>query len=811
MQQPLDKQFTDLRLGLVTEAGFLNSPEGSTTDEANFRLLVDGSRRRRRGVRLETGGTNDYLPNTVQNTDAVSEGEWRNAGGDPDSDLIALQLGQYIYFFKNTGDTLSTQQLGFRLNLFPYFSKASGSEYATYPVSFASGNGVLLVCGRYIDPLYLEYDPATEDITPHRFSIYERDFQTLKEGGVAFNTEPTTLTDIHKYNLRNRGWKEADITTYEAGASKYPALGMLWYKGYARAVDGTTYINEDGVKAFNWEKMEAEPFGNASAPTGSLLINPFDTTTAYQTQPNRFEIQTGWTRTDLGSTWTVTITTDSAHGLSVGNPFIIEGNQFLYTWDEPEPGLPSAPDFPWSLDGEYTVASAPTSTTLTFTFDEPTNFAGFDDQYNTLGFVYTGSGLSNPSTGYTTEERPQVCGWYAGRAWFAGIEHPNLVDRIYFSRLQYPGERTMGECYQRNDPTDETFNSLLPDDGGTIVISDLGKVQGFLEFNGSWLVFTNEGVWEIRGNRGVFTADNYGVRKLSDNECTSKFGFYHCEGMVVYTGTKGIFSIVPDPNTGILYSNSISLTQIQSEWNAIPNVKQRRTKVRYDDANKQVYVLTATDATDTYKYAYDRAYVYDMKLQAWCKFTFRVESTDYMVGLWPLRDADATESYKKMKFFVLRFGEETGLDICDMAQTSFADWHDNEESAYMIMSYDNIGSWAHKRQAPVLHMFMAKTETGFTELLAPVNESSLKVQARWDWADHANAGEWGTEIQAYRHNRAYVPASAADPFNTGYPVVVTRNKLRGRGRALNLKFSTDEGKDAHLLGYAVRYKVSGRV
>jgi hypothetical protein len=96
-------------------------------------------------------------------------------------------------------------------------------------------------------------------------------------------------------------------------------------------------------------------------------------------------------------------------------------------------------------------------------------------------------------------------------------------------------------------------------------------------------------------------------------------------------------------------------------------------------------------------------------------------------------------------------------------------------------------------------------------ITAPVNSSSLKMQARWDWSDHPNAGEWGSEIQVYRHRRAYVPLEAEDPFNTGYPVIVTRNKVRGRGRSLHLKFTGEEGKDAHLLGYGIRYAVSGRV
>jgi len=68
VQQRLDKPFFDLRAGLVTEAGPLNTPDGATVDEQNFHLLIDGSRRRRRGMRLEEGGAPIGLPIGVPDT-----------------------------------------------------------------------------------------------------------------------------------------------------------------------------------------------------------------------------------------------------------------------------------------------------------------------------------------------------------------------------------------------------------------------------------------------------------------------------------------------------------------------------------------------------------------------------------------------------------------------------------------------------------------------------------------------------------------------------------------------------------------------
>lgn len=93
--------------------------------------------------------------------------------------------------------------------------------------------------------------------------------------------------------------------------------------------------------------------------------------------------------------------------------------------------------------------------------------------------------------------------------------------------------------------------------------------------------------------------------------------------------------------------------------------------------------------------------------------------------------------------------------------------------------------------------------------MAISNESSVLMQARWDWSDNSVSGKWGTAYQVYRKNRAFVPAddAANGELQDGQPVVVTRNKVRGRGRALHIKFNTEPGKDAHILGWSINFDV----
>src|SRR5210317_28029 len=67
MEQQTSKNQFRLNGGLNTEINELNFPDGFTTVEANYELLLDGSRRRRKGLALESGGSSKAV------------GTWRDA------------------------------------------------------------------------------------------------------------------------------------------------------------------------------------------------------------------------------------------------------------------------------------------------------------------------------------------------------------------------------------------------------------------------------------------------------------------------------------------------------------------------------------------------------------------------------------------------------------------------------------------------------------------------------------------------------------------------------------------------------------
>lgn len=85
------------------------------------------------------------------------------------------------------------------------------------------------------------------------------------------------------------------------------------------------------------------------------------------------------------------------------------------------------------------------------------------------------------------------------------------------------------------------------------------------------------------------------------------------------------------------------------------------------------------------------------------------------------------------------------------------------------------------------------------------NFGSCLMQAKWGFSDSASGSKWTSQFETYRHTHTVY--SANDPnqgYDTGYALVITKNKLRGRGRALKLRFTASDDKDMQIVGWAIQ-------
>ncbi len=115
------------------------------------------------------------------------------------------------------------------------------------------------------------------------------------------------------------------------------------------------------------------------------------------------------------------------------------------------------------------------------------------------------------------------------------------------------------------------------------------------------------------------------------------------------------------------------------------------------------------------------------------------------------------------------------------------------------------------KQLPYITVHMRRTEIGFDTDYNPIGQSSCLVQSRWDWSDSNRSGKWGREFQAYRYKKLYLPDSPEDDFDTGFSTVVTKNKLRGNGKVLSIRFRTEPYRNLHLYGWSMVFSVAENV
>jgi hypothetical protein len=141
------------------------------------------------------------------------------------------------------------------------------------------------------------------------------------------------------------------------------------------------------------------------------------------------------------------------------------------------------------------------------------------------------------------------------------------------------------------------------------------------------------------------------------------------------------------------------------------------------------------------------------------------------------------------------------------ASTKFKDWYvfdgaGAEKSAYVLTGYQLADAGpARMKTGQYLTTFMKRTETTFDVNANPVNESGCIMQSRWDFTDSSFANKWAAEQQIYRQQRLFL-AEPGTTFDDGYPIVISKNKLRGRGRAVQFKFTSQEGKDMQVVGWS---------
>jgi hypothetical protein len=461
----------------------------------------------------------------------------------------------------------------------------------------------------------------------------------------------------------------------------------------------------------------------------------------------------------------------------------------------------------------------------------------------------TVSGLSGITT-ETTTTRPQATAFYAGRAWFGGPPEETISGHIFFSQI-IEDEANIPRCYQEADPTSEEISDLVDTDGGVIVIPEAGNIVSLRVTGESLLVFADNGLWEVSGSAGTgFTPTDYSVSKVSSVGIVGKRTIVDVEGTPIWWSDRGIYSIGRNQVTDRIEAQSLTEQTIQTYYDEdIPSASKVYSQGSYDSVTGRIIWGWNANGNDTnYRYKFDRALIFDTNIGGFYPWAFGEldSNSPYIFGIFTLPSISrvtetdtvieaatgqtmieaATGETLVADVEVIRGGQTTtifivaepGVAVSEMTfaqlnDDSFVDWQANDGtgknySSYFETGYLLEGHVVTRRQAPHVLVYSKRTETGYALNGAEYvlqNPSSCYMQARWDWADNSNSSKWGRRQQVYRILKDYDNTPTSLDFDNGFPVTVTRNKVRGSGRALHLYFDSEDGKDFDIYGWAVHF------
>ena len=435
---------------------------------------------------------------------------------------------------------------------------------------------------------------------------------------------------------------------------------------------------------------------------------------------------------------------------------------------------------------------------------------------------------------YRQERRPTTGTYFAGRLWQAGDKHA----RLYYSQQVEAGSQSGNNrgvcreslCYAAADPTDGFDNALVATDGGYLNLSDSGTHYGLVPLGNSLIVLTDNGIWRIApGQAGYFLADDFRVSQISNAEVLGYRAYVLVDNELHIATDEGIVRITPE---------------------GIESLTDRKIRNRYDEIMSEGrQVLAAYDPeTDLVRWAFPEQYgnmtvnsnlgvtmlTYHRLHGAWFQYDLPEEYTIADMVVIPY--TAKTETYNKFRYLavaknfdVLTLGNPLSSDWAvetKLGPTGYDEWvqfhgnrfrdfHDSTSEpqdperepmpAYMLTNHILMGQGSLFSQVNYLIAFNTNVTTdSVTETdgsLSPNIPGSTRVQARWDWFNEAHQNKYSKPHETYRFRRSYFAPD--EEYDRGEPLLVSKIKVRGRGRELRLYWETDLQTDSHITGWAI--------
>lgn len=745
--------------GLKTEFTGLNFPENACTDADNVVFTLIGDVIRREGIDLELNHTNTTLTRTDL---AISTFKWENVGGDGSTRVFVAQVGTNLHFWRYSAATttspISAQKLATVIDMTPFVTGGA----TTFECQYAEGNGYLFVFHPLMDPFYCTFDTSSLAISATRIVIQIRDFLGISEPGLPVNTRPSTMSEVHNYNLYNQGWTSAPSWIANSTTVEFATTGA---KAFTIAA-GLPIIGGQQIQVID----------NSRYPSAIAVLN--GTVTSY-----------------IGTTLTVNISSVTTAGTPPFNNWVIFplNAGFITTWNSVEGNYPSNADVWWRFKNTSEVfdpaTTAPNVTLNTGNARRGHYILNVFNQSRT-----SASGIPN-LTNITTVVRPRTGTWFQGRVWYSGVDASVVAsgnapfytwtEDVYFSQTIVDNLQ-FGNCFQTNDPTSEDFFDLLPTDGGVIKIQGCGGIQKLFPIQNGLLVFASNGIWFITGSQGIgFAANDYTVTKISSIRALTGTSFVNVQGLPFFWNEEGIYTVQPAQQGGgrndLFTVQDIVLGTIASFYAGIPLSSKTYARGDYDPLNYIIsWVYRDTEASSvTQRYEFNKQLSLNTSSKAF--YTYTVEATNpvlhdikYIYGI-----SGAAAPAPAFKYLTSTGGAMTFSEEYD--DTNWVDFHSvnsTDYTSYFVTGYKLHGKALVKWQPQYLNFFSRADRA-----------TAYKIQGIWDYANDPNSGKYSA-IQMITNGMSR------------FGMIYRKHKIRGRGLSLQLKVTSVDGMPFDIMGWS---------
>ena len=740
--------------GLITEASPLNFPVNASVDEDNFELNRDGTRDRRLGMDFEPSNVliDSGITTSTVSSAAINTFKWYSINGLITQEFLVAQVNKSLYFFDMEEDNLTRD--GYKgtiaLTTFP----------AEVRYSFAALEGKLVVAAGISSIATVSFNETT--------SVFSVTYDTLKTRdvwGVQNTTTPsyetddsyrgTTISAQHRYNLVNQSW----------GIPRKNKANTL-------VNPITQYFNDLGVYPSNseviWTGLQFQAVTAGADPFERVYTNLFT----------------------------------EALGATVRAPkgyFVID-----------------------VLNRGTSRAAA---------------YANNSTKHPALGT----STISLPTD--STPGGATCISSFAGRVFYAGFNgdvvggdtrSPILSDHVFFSKL-VRSPTDINKCYQDGDITSRESSDLLDTDGGFIRVAGARGIIGLYNLETHLMVLATNGVWAISGGGDYgFTATNYKVSKISIFGALAPESVVLEGGRLFYWSEDGIY-VIAKGQVGEYEVNSITTSTIQTFYENIAATSKLKATGAYDPFTKKVRWIYKSDQLFS-SLAETRELVLDLVLNAFYTSTIQKApgNTIEVMSAFSSKSfntgnsftgvaADADDVYvdgeqvgiasdiRKSGIQSLRYltlvsvSGALKLTFSYYYNNNFLDWYSYDSAgvdakAFLLTGSQVASDSGIDKQIPYLIMHFRRTESGVVGAL-PNYQSSCKVRSQWNWSNSVNSNKWGDLFQAYRYREPRFVTGSADTYDNGYETIISKNKLRGRGKAFALYLETEPLKDCRILGW----------